>query len=236
MINIRRADERGHVNIGWLNSHHTFSFGHYYDPKHMGFGALRVINDDTVQPGMGFDTHGHQDMEIISYVLKGGLAHKDSIGTGSVILPGEVQRMTAGTGIRHSEFNDSDVNPAHFLQIWILPDTQGLEPGYEQKFFGDTRNGTLKLVASKDARGDSLKIHQDMDLYATVLNEGDKVTHSLKRNRDAWIQVADGSITLNGQPLDRGDGAAINNEDTLTIQATTDAEVLLFDMPSHSNA
>jgi len=232
MITLRPADERGHVNIGWLNSHHTFSFGQYYDPEHMGFGALRVINDDTVQPDGGFETHGHRDMEIISYVLDGELAHKDSMGNGSVIVPGDVQRMTAGTGVRHSEFNNSDFDTVRFLQIWVVPDTDGLEPGYEQKNFADARRGTLKLVASQAGREDSLKIHQDMDLYATLLTKDERVSHTVDDTRQVWVQVADGEITLNGQHLRRGDGAAVSDEPTIIIETTSGAEVLLFDMPT----
>jgi len=230
MIKIRLAEERGHANFGWLNSNHTFSFGHYYDAHQMGFGPLRVINDDTVEPEMGFETHGHKDMEIISYVIEGALAHKDSIGTGSVIVPGEVQRMTAGTGIRHSEFNNSNDDSVRFLQIWILPDTEGLEPEYEQKYFGDERRGNLKLVASGDARDGSLKIHQDMDLYAALLGEGESVSHDLGAARQVWVQVADGTIKLNGQQLYPGDGAAVTKENLIVIDATSAAEVLLFDM------
>jgi len=234
MITLRPADERGHVNIGWLNSHHTFSFGHYYDPEHMGFGSLRVINDDTVQPDGGFETHGHRDMEIISYVLDGALAHKDSIGNGSVIVPGDVQRMTAGTGVRHSEFNNSNFDTVRFLQIWVLPDTDGLEPGYEQKNFDDARRGALKLVASKEGREDSLKIHQDIDIYATLLTKGDSESHEINEARQVWVQVADGEITLNGQHLGRGDGAAVTDERTIMIKTMSGAEVLLFDMPATS--
>lgn len=230
MIQLRYAEERGHANFGWLNSRHTFSFGHYYDANHMGFGPLRVINDDHVSPGGGFDTHGHQDMEIISYVLGGALEHKDSIGTGSVIRPGDVQRMTAGSGIRHSEFNHSKEEEVHFLQIWIVPETDGLEPGYEQKNFGDERRGKLRLVASRDARDGSLKIHQDVDVFASVLEDGDVVTHALDSSRRSWVQVASGSIKLNGEQLRPGDGAAILDEAQVAIEATSKAEVLLFDM------
>lgn len=230
MIQLRYSEERGHANFGWLNSRHTFSFGHYYDANHMGFGPLRVINDDHVSPGGGFDTHGHQDMEIISYVLGGALEHKDSIGTGSVIRPGDVQRMTAGSGIRHSEFNHSKEEEVHFLQIWIVPETDGLEPGYEQKNFGDERRGKLRLVASRNARDGSLKIHQDVDVFASVLEDGDVVTHALNSSRRSWVQVAGGSVKLNGEQLRPGDGAAIWDEAQVTIEATSKAEVLLFDM------
>lgn len=230
MIRPRYAEERGHANFGWLNSRHTFSFGHYYDPNHMGFGPLRVINDDRVAPDTGFDPHGHRDMEIISYVLEGELEHKDSVGNGSVIQPGEVQRMTAGSGIRHSEYNHSKTDGVHFLQIWIVPETEGLEPGYEQKYFGDERRGKLRLVASGDARDDSLKIHQDVDLYAAVLNDGEVVSHAFDDSRRAWVQIASGTVKLNGEQLRPGDGAAISDEAAVTIEATSQAEILLFDM------
>lgn len=230
MLDLRLAEERGHANFGWLNSRHSFSFGHYYDPAHMGFGALRVINDDIVDPSAGFDTHGHRDMEIVSYVLNGALEHKDSMGFGSVIKPGDVQRMTAGTGVRHSEYNHSDQEQVRFLQIWILPEQNNLEPGYEQKNFGDERLGAFRLVASGDARNGSLKIHQDMDLYAAVLADGDTVTHTLAANRQAWVQVAGGSIKLNGNQLHSGDGVAISEIEAITIESTSESEVLLFDM------
>lgn len=230
MIEIRASEQRGHANFGWLNSRHTFSFGHYFDARHMGFGPLRVINDDHVSPGAGFDTHGHENMEIISYVLEGALEHKDSTGSGSVIRPGDVQRMTAGSGIRHSEYNHSKTQPVHFLQIWILPDREGLAPGYEQKTFGDERRGGMCLVVSPDARDGSLKIHQDVDLYAGVLEGGDVVTHAFKASRQGWMQVAGGSVTLNGEQLQCGDGAAIADETDIRIEAMSQAEVLLFDM------
>jgi redox-sensitive bicupin YhaK (pirin superfamily) len=232
MITIRHAEERGVANFGWLNTRHTFSFGHYFDPEHMGFGPLRVINEDRVRPAAGFDTHGHRDMEIISYVLEGALEHKDSIGTGSVIRPGEVQRMSAGTGIRHSEFNPSRQDPVHFLQIWILPDSEGLEPSYEQKTFsGEEKRGRLRLIGSRDGREGSVTIHQDADLYASLLSEGQEVSHALRDGRKAWVQVARGTVRLNGHQLDAGDGAAISGERSVTIAgASKDAEVLLFDM------
>ena len=230
MIEFRYAEDRGRANFGWLDSRHTFSFGHYYDPAHMGFGPLRVINDDRVSPGAGFDPHGHQDMEIISYVLEGALEHKDSIGNGSVIRPGDVQRMTAGTGIRHSEYNPSKTEGTHFLQIWVIPETRGLTPGYEQKAFGEERRGQLKLVASGDARDGSLKIHQDVDLYAAVLGQGDVVKHAFAPSRKGWLQVADGEVMLNGEQLRPGDGAAIAGEAEVAITALGNAEVLLFDM------
>lgn len=231
MITVRKAQERGHANHGWLDSHHTFSFANYYDPKHMGFRALRVINEDRVSPGMGFGTHGHRDMEIITYVLEGAIEHKDSIGTGSVILPGEVQRMSAGTGIRHSEFNHSKNEPVHFLQIWLLPEKEGLPPSYEQQNFSPAKTpGKLHLVAARDGRENAVTVHQDVDLYAAALKEGDRISHTLKPQRHAWVQVARGAIALNGLPLDTSDGAAISNETDVVIEATTDAEILLFDL------
>ncbi|MBD3884171.1 pirin family protein [Phormidium tenue FACHB-886] len=232
MITIRSAQERGAANFGWLDSRHTFSFGNYYDPKHMGFANLRVINEDKVTPSKGFGTHGHRDMEIISYVLEGALQHKDNIGNGSVIRPGDVQRMSAGTGIMHSEFNASTSDPVHFLQIWILPEQQGIEPGYEQKTFSEAeKRNTLRLVGSRDGRDGSVTIHQDVDLYAASLQDGTELSHTLAAGRVAWLQVARGAVLLNDQLLSAGDGAAISNEDLLTLQgASSEAEVLLFDM------
>ena len=231
MISIRHAEDRGVANFGWLDSRHSFSFGHYYDPDHMGFGPLRVINEDKVLGGQGFDTHGHENMEIISYVLDGALEHKDSIGTGSVIRPGDVQRMSAGTGIRHSEFNHSKTDPVHFLQIWILPERQGLEPGYEEKTFPDAeRSGVLRLLAARDGRGGALSINQDVDLYGALMTEGETLTHPLHAGRKAWVQVARGTVTLNGEQLHPGDGAAVSEEARLELKATSDAELLLFDM------
>ncbi|MEL7480532.1 MAG: pirin family protein [Pseudomonadota bacterium] len=231
MLTIRRGNDRGHVNMGWLDSHHSFSFGHYHDPNFMGFGPLRVINEDRVSPGGGFAPHGHANMEIISYVLSGGLAHKDSLGTGATIVPGEVQRMSAGTGIRHSEFNASEADPVHFLQIWLLPDTQNVAPSYEQKAFDDERNGRLRLVASKTGRDGSLKIHQDTDLFASVLQDGDAVEHSFAAGRRGWLQVARGTVTVNGETLEAGDGAAMAELETVTLTANGEAEFLLFDLP-----
>ncbi|MFC5356228.1 pirin family protein [Azospirillum himalayense] len=231
MITIRNRDERGAVNMGWLNSKHSFSFGHYYDPAHMGFRALRVINDDRVIPGAGFPTHGHADMEIVSYVLDGALEHKDTLGTSSVIRPGDVQRMSAGSGIRHSEYNASKKDPVHFLQIWILPNEEGMVPGYEQKAFErEEKQGRLRLVGSRDGRDGSVTIHQDVDLYATLLDEGDSVTHELRPGRHAWVQVARGQVRLNGEVLKEGDGAAISKEESLTLDGVVSAEVLLFDL------
>ena len=232
MITIRQAEARGNANFGWLDSKHTFSFGSYYDPNHMGFADLRVINEDKVQPGKGFGTHSHQDMEIISYVLEGELEHKDSIGNGSVIRPGDVQRMSAGTGIAHSEFNASNTDGVHFLQIWILPQTKGIKPSYEQKHFSDDeKQGKLRLVASPDGKDNSVTIHQDANLYVAVLNNGDRAHHSNQNNRSLWLQVARGSVDINGKSLGTGDGAAITQESDIAIVATSDkTEVLLFDL------
>ncbi len=234
MITLRRANERGHADHGWLNTYHTFSFADYYDPKHMGFRSLRVINDDRVAAGRGFGTHPHQDMEIVTYVLEGELAHKDSMGTGATIVPGEVQRMSAGTGVLHSEFNHSKTDEVHLLQIWILPEQRGLEPSYEQKFFGDDEKlNRFRVVASRDGREGSVKIHQDGAIYAALIEEGKSATCSLEKGRYAWIHVARGSVTLNGKPLNAGDGAAISEEEKLTLVGNSvgkKAEVLLFDL------
>ena len=231
MLAIRHAEERGLANFGWLESRHTFSFGHYYDPRFMGFGPLRVINEDRVQPGQGFDTHGHRDMEIISYVLDGALEHKDSMGTGSVIRPGDVQRMSAGTGVRHSEFNASDSDPVHFLQIWILPEEKGLAPGYEQRTFAaEEKNGKLRLVGSRDGREGSVTIHRDVDLYAALLEDGETLGHAFANGRNGWVQIARGSVLLNGNQLYPGDGVAIEVQAEITLTGTSAAEVLLFDM------
>jgi redox-sensitive bicupin YhaK (pirin superfamily) len=232
MISIRPAKERGHADHGWLDTWHTFSFADYYDPRFMGFRALRVINEDFVAPGRGFPTHGHRDMEIITYVLEGALEHRDSLGTGSTIRPGEVQRMSAGTGVRHSEANPSASDPLHLLQIWIEPSRTGIAPGYEQKAFSDAdRRGRLRLVASPDGAEGSVTIHQDARVYATVLEPGDTVLHRLAPGRHAWLHVARGSLTLNGHRLAQGDGAAITGEPTLTLTADLPAEALLFDLP-----
>ena len=232
-IALRPAEARGTANFGWLDSRHTFSFGDYYDPQHMGFGVLRVINEDRVQPGAGFETHGHRDMEIVSYVLDGALEHKDSIGTGSVIRPGDVQRMSAGTGIRHSEFNHSTSEPVHFLQIWLLPEKQGLSPGYEQKTFRESeKRGRLRLVASSDGRDGSVVIHQDAAIYASILGKQEQVEHTLPAGRRGWLQVVHGAVELNGQSLRAGDGAAVSNEPVLSVTGDSDrAEILLFDLP-----
>jgi len=230
MITIRRSEERGHTDHGWLESRHTFSFADHYDPAHMGFGPLRVINEDRVKPGQGFGRHGHRDMEILSYVLDGALEHKDSIGTGSVIRRGDVQRMSAGTGIQHSEFNSSQRDPVHFLQIWILPERKGIAPGYEQKTFALDQPGGLTRVAARDGRDGALTVHQDVNVYAGRLATGDRTKHVLREGRIAWLQVARGEVTLNGKNLSAGDGAAIEKETELMIEAVTPAEVLLFDM------
>jgi redox-sensitive bicupin YhaK (pirin superfamily) len=231
MITLRRADERGHFDHGWLNTFHTFSFADYYDPDHMGFRSLRVINDDRVAPGEGFPTHGHRDMEIVTYVLEGELQHKDSMGNGSIIRPGEVQRMTAGTGVRHSEFNPSKENWLHLLQIWILPVRQNLAPGYEQKNFSEEeRQGKLKLVASPDGREGSVTIHQDANLYVSLLDGKAALDYELKSGRNAWVHVAKGSLELNGERLNAGDGAAIADERALKFSAGKKAEFLLFDL------
>ena len=218
MIIHRKASERGHADFGWLDSHHSFSFGQYYDPSHMGFGALRVINDDRVAGGGGFDTHSHKDMEILSYVLEGGLAHRDSLGSGSVIRPGDVQLMSAGTGVRHSEFNASQDDPVHFLQIWIIPEKQGLQPSYAEQHFPEAeRRNRLRLIASSDARDGSLKIRQDAAIHASVLEAGASLSHSLKPCRRYSLQV-------------EGDGLALAKEETLAITARTKSEFLLFDL------
>ena len=231
MITIRPAVERGGGNHGWLDTKHTFSFADYWDPKGMGFRSLRVINEDRVAPNTGFPTHPHRDMEIITYVLEGKLEHKDSLGTGSVILPGDGQRMTAGSGIRHSEFNPSTSESVHLLQIWIQPEKAALQPSYEQKSFPEAeKRGKLRLIASRDASDGSVKINQDANLYVTLLKPGEEVTHDFVPGRFGWLQVARGAVELNGKKLNQGDGAAISDEKRLTIQGSEDAEVLLFDL------
>ncbi|MFD1626035.1 pirin family protein [Azospirillum griseum] len=231
MITIRHRNERGAVNMGWLNSQHSFSFGHYHDPDQMGFRALRVINEDRVIPGAGFPTHGHANMEIVSYVLSGALEHKDSLGTGSIIRPGEVQRMSAGRGIRHSEYNASQTDPVHFLQIWILPEAHGLAAGYEQSAFADEeKRGALRLVGSRDGRNGSVTIHQDVDLYATLLDGDESAQLPLRPGRHAWVQVARGEVHVNGVRLQEGDGAALSDEAAVTLDRATAAEVLVFDL------
>jgi len=231
MIQIRSSEERGGGDHGWLKTHHTFSFSDYWDPKWMGFRSLRVINEDWVAPGNGFPTHPHRDMEIITYILDGKLEHKDSLGTGSVILPGDGQRMTAGSGIRHSEFNPSSTEAAHLLQIWITPEKGGLQPSYEQKSFPEEeKRGKLRLIASRDAQDGSVKINQDAELYVSLLKPGEEVTHEFGAGRHGWLQVARGAVELNGTKLEQGDGAAISEEKKLSIKGTENAEVLLFDL------
>jgi quercetin 2,3-dioxygenase len=231
MITLRPAEERGHANHGWLDSHHTFSFADYHDERHMGFRALRVINEDRVEPGRGFGTHAHQDMEIISYVLDGALQHRDSLGNGSILRPDEVQRMSAGRGVTHSEFNPSNVERVHFLQIWILPNARGLPPSYEQRRFpSEDRRGRLRLLAAADGRDGAVTIHQDVDLYGTVLEGGQQVRHDLRPGRHAWVQVARGSVDVNGHPLAAGDGAALSDERGVELHADAPSEVLLFDL------
>ena len=231
MILIRKSDDRGHADHGWLDSRFTFSFSDYYEPQHVQFRTLRVMNDDRIAGGGGFPTHPHRAMEIVTYVLEGALAHKDSMGNGSVIKPGDVQYMSAGTGVAHSEFNASDSETAHLYQIWMFPDRQGYKPAYDQKHFTDAdKRGKLRLVVSPDGRDGSVQIRQDNELYATVLAPGESVEHALKPDRHAYVQVARGSVTLNGEPLEAGDGAAISQEKSLQLTGVNDAEVLLFDL------
>jgi redox-sensitive bicupin YhaK (pirin superfamily) len=231
VITRRAAADRGHFDFGWLDTSHTFSFGEYYDHRHMGFRTLRVINEDRVQADRGFPTHGHRDMEIISYVLEGALQHRDSLGTGSVIRPGEVQRMSAGTGVTHSEFNPSQREQVHFLQIWIVPDRRGHEPSYEQKTIADPdKRGVLRLIAGPRGGGSAVTIHQDVRLYSVLLEREQEVVHELNPERHAWVQIARGAITLNGQPLWQGDGAAISAEPALRLIGLEPAEVLVFDL------
>ncbi len=229
----RPALSRGHADHGWLNSFHSFSFAGYHDPAHMGFGPLRVINEDRVQPGAGFGEHGHRDMEILSYVIEGALEHKDSIGTGSVIRPGDVQIMSAGTGIRHSEFNHSKVDPVHFLQIWIIPDRPNILPRYDQQTFVEAEKlGRLRLIASKTGRDGSVLLHQDADIFAALLNSGDGVEHRLNPGRKAWVQLVRGGAAINGFAGEAGDGFAIETEAVVSITATeANTEILLFDLP-----
>jgi quercetin 2,3-dioxygenase len=228
---LRKSSERGFADHGWLKSFHTFSFAGYYDPKNMGFGPLRVINEDRVAAGQGFGKHPHRDMEIISYVLDGELEHKDSMGTGSIIRPGDVQRMSAGTGVFHSEYNPSPRNPVHFLQIWIEPEENGIQPSYEQKFFGpEEKRGKLRLVASPDGRDGSVKVHQDAELYAALVDGAERVTHALESERRAYVHVARGSVTVNGQYLGSGDALKVEGESQIVIEKGDNAEVLLFDL------
>jgi redox-sensitive bicupin YhaK (pirin superfamily) len=231
MITLRPARDRGRTNIDWLDSWHSFSFGDYHDPNWRGFRNLRVINDDIIAPSGGFGTHPHRDMEIITYILSGALEHRDSLQNGSVIRPGDVQRMTAGTGILHSEFNPSPAEPVHLLQIWLFPDRKGLTPGYEQKHFSDAdRRGRLKLIASPDGRDGSVTIHQDADVYAALFGKKDQFVHDLRPGRHAWLQVASGAVQLNARPLSAGDGAALSEESSVTLSADADSEILLFDL------
>ncbi len=231
MLKVRRANERGYADHGWLQSRHTFSFANYFDPSHMGFRTLRVINEDEVRGGAGFGAHPHCDMEIISVVLDGGLEHRDSMGNGSVIRPGEVQRMSAGTGVVHSEYNASETDPVHFLQIWILPRERGVEPGYEQRMFDvEEKQGRLRLLVSPDGSDDSLRINQDARLYGTLLAPAQVVEHRLNAGRHAWVQVARGAVTVNGSRLGQGDGAAVSEVDKLTLIGEESAEVLVFDL------
>ena len=231
MITIRKSSDRGHLNHGWLDTYHTFSFGQYYDPRHMRFRSLRVINEDIVAPGMGFPEHPHDNMEIITYILSGALAHKDTTGGSSTIRPGDVQHMTAGSGIEHSEFNPSQTEKVHLLQIWLMPEAKNLEPRYDEAHFTEaSRQDQLRLVASRSARDGAIKIHQDVDLYASLLSEGKSVVHALAPGRHAWLQLARGSVTLNGEAMNAGDGAAVSDESQLTIRAGRDAEFLLFDL------
>lgn len=231
MIDLRRSGKRGHFDHGWLDTRHTFSFGDYHDPVHMGFRALRVLNEDRVRPGSGFPTHSHRDMEIVTWVLDGALEHRDSLGNGSVIRPGEAQRLSAGTGITHSEFNHSATEPLHFLQIWILPGERGLPPGYEQKSFPDVeRRGRLRRIGSPDGRDGAVTLRQDVDLFATLLSSGESVSHALRHDRHAWVHVARGEVELGGSVLEGGDGAAVSDVPGLAISARTDSEVLVFDL------
>ncbi len=231
MIEIRRGEDRGYADHGWLRSYHSFSFADYRDPAHMGFGHLRVINEDRIQPGTGFGTHGHRDMEIISYVLEGALAHKDSMGNGSAIVPGDVQRMSAGKGVMHSEFNHAQDGVTHFLQIWIEPNVMGIPPSYEQKHFdAAAKKGRLRLVASPDGREGSVTIHQDAHVYAALLDGADRATHKLQPGRRAYLHVARGRLTANGQPLEAGDALKATNTSEIALEKGEEAEVLLFDL------
>ncbi len=231
MITLRPAENRGHFNHGWLDTHHTFSFAGYHDPDHMGFRSLRVINDDIVAPGQGFSTHGHRDMEILSYILEGALEHKDSTGSGGVLRPGDVQRMSAGTGVHHSEFNHSQEESVRFLQIWILPQKKGVPPRYEDKTFPiQEKRGELVLIASPDGRNGSLAIHQDVKAYASVLGSSQRLTHTMEPTRYGWVQIARGHLRLNGLDLEKGDGASISNESRLELEGIEQTELLLFDL------
>ncbi len=230
MIRLRKSEERGHADHGWLNSWHTFSFANYYDPQHMGFRALRVINDDVVAGGGGFPTHPHRDMEIITYVMSGALEHKDSMGNGSVIRPGNVQYMAAGTGVQHSEFNHSPLEPVHLLQIWIQPDTRGAKPNYAERSFAEAPVGTLTLIASKTGRDGSIAINQDANVLVGKFEAGNTATYSIGEGRGVWLHVAEGEVTLNGQSLKTGDAAALTAEKAIELRATKSSQVLLFDL------
>lgn len=231
MVSLRPSSKRGHANRDWLDSYHTFSFGHYQDDRYMGFRALRVINEDRVSPGAGFPTHDHQDMEIVTYVLEGALEHKDSIGTGSLIRRGDLQRMSAGTGILHSEFNPSKEEAVHLLQIWLLPERRGLPPGYEQRNFSEAeKTGRLRLIASRDGDDGSVTVHQDVRLFASLLATGETVTHPIPPGRHAWLQLAKGAVNVNGVTMREGDGAAVTDEESLEVAATEPSELLLFDL------
>ena len=233
MITLRKSEQRGHANHGWLDSYHTFSFAHYYDPNYMGYSVLRVINEDVIAGGKGFGMHPHRDMEIVTYMLAGALRHQDSLGNGSVIRAGDVQRMSAGTGIVHSEFNASSTEPAHLLQIWLLPERDGITPGYEEKHFAPAdKHNRWCLVASGDGREGSLKIHQDVALYASCLAAGAHLSHILQAGRSAYIQLARGTLTLNGEVLVAGDAAAIDTQQVIELVADEDAELLMFDLPA----
>jgi redox-sensitive bicupin YhaK (pirin superfamily) len=232
MMIVRPREERGHADHGWLDSHHSFSFADYHDPRHMGFRTLRVINEDRVEPGRGFGTHPHRDMEIVSYVLEGGIQHRDSMGTGSVIRPGDVQRMSAGTGVTHSEFNASKTDPVHFLQIWLMPSQRGIAPGYEQKTFSvEDKQGRLRVVASPNGRDGSVQVNTDATLYAGVFGEGERAELELPAGRHAWVQVARGNVRVNGTELREGDGASLSEESRVTVEGTSGGEVLVFDLP-----
>jgi quercetin 2,3-dioxygenase len=233
MLNIRKSQDRGSASFGWLRSQHTFSFGHYYDPAHMNVGPLRVINEDRVAPGRGFDPHSHKNMEIISYVLDGALEHKDSMGNGSVLRYGDVQRMSAGTGVTHSEYNGSKTEPVHFLQIWVIPAEAGGEPGYEEKHFDvESKRGRLRLIASPDGAQGSVSLRQDVAIYATILDGEERVDHALAAGRQAYVQVARGALTVNGVALEAGDAVRVSEETVVSLGGARDAEVLLFDLPA----
>jgi redox-sensitive bicupin YhaK (pirin superfamily) len=228
---LRPSSERGRAGISWLDSKHTFSFGNYYDPKHMGFSTLRVINEDVIAPGGGFAPHGHSDMEILTVVLSGSLAHRDSMGNGSTIVPGDVQRMSAGTGVRHSEYNASDREPVHLLQIWILPAREGIEPGYEQKRFDRSgKKGNEQLIASQDGREGSLTIHQDVNLYSSILHAGQKLMHSVTVPRQVWVQVVSGEVVIDGTTLRDGDGIGLESTQTIEFKSNSETELLIFEL------